>query len=365
MIETLKKTPLYDFHVNASAKLVPFAGWLMPIQYTSIVEEHLAVRNYAGLFDVSHMGEVKIKGPQAAAFLDYLLTNKISGLKEGRAVYSLMCNAEGGVVDDVIVYCTGIGEYLLCVNASNTEKDIAWILDEAVPFDCLIEDVSLKYAQLALQGPKAEAILSKVSGSKWDKLARFHFVNVSIEGIEVMVSRTGYTGEDGFELYLAAEDGSALAELIYEAGLAEGLKLAGLGARDSLRLEAGYSLYGHEISEVISPLAANLEWVIKWNKKVPFIGQEILEKQKQKQGGLDEQVVFFIIEDRRIAREGADVFLGDEKVGRVLSGTFSPVLNKAIGSALIKSCQFGQDNLTVDIRGTRLALSIKRPPLHK
>ncbi|PJA44632.1 MAG: glycine cleavage system protein T [Verrucomicrobia bacterium CG_4_9_14_3_um_filter_43_20] len=364
MTETLSKTPLHEFHERHGARFVPFAGWQMPVQYTSIIEEHKGVREQAGLFDVSHMGEVLVRGSQAGMFLDYIMTNAISNLKPGKAVYSLMCNENGEVIDDVIVTCLNIAEYMVCLNASNAQKDIIWMLDQSVSFDCLIKDVSMEYALLALQGPKAQAILEAVTSKEWKHLKRFHVEKVEIDGIEVLVSRTGYTGEDGFELYCPWDEGGMLAELIYEKGKSLGLILAGLGARDSLRLEAGYPLYGHEISETVGPLEAGLEWVIKWGKKNDFIGRMALET-RNLNAGVTQTVVFYILDDRRIAREGAEVFSGDELVGRVLSGSFSPMIGKAIGSALIKKAYAASQDLCVDIRGTRLPLQIKKPPLHK
>lgn len=353
-----KLTPLNEFHRKHGARLVQFAGWEMPVQYTSIIEEHLAVRKKAGLFDVSHMGEISVKGADSQDFLNFLMTNDIAVLKDGHALYTLMCYPDGGVVDDLLVYRLAKDEFLLCVNASNTEADFNWLNDHSKGFDCIVEDVSLLYGQLALQGPIAEQILSKLI-NYIGRLKRFEFSKESIHGIDLIVSRTGYTGEDGFELYCPWDATEAIAELILENGKDQGLLLAGLGARDSLRLEAGYPLYGHEISSSISPLEAHLDFAVKLGKQSDFIGKSALLKQKE--SGLKSEIVFFKLNDRRIARQGAEVFQGPTQVGKVVSGAFSPSLNQPIGSAYIRFLPKPSD-LQVDIRGNRIPLLIIELP---
>lgn len=351
-IKELSRTPLYNFHVSHGARMVGFSGWEMPVQYRGIIEEHLVVRNSVGLFDVSHMGEALVEGKGAKEFLEYLMTNDISKLEQGKALYTLMCYENGGVVDDLLVYCLREDKYLLCLNAGNTQKDIAWLKSHEGRFDCKVEDVSHCYGQLALQGPQAREVLSE-----WiellDKIDKFSFIEVDLAGVKVLLSRTGYTGEDGYEIYCPWSETEKLAELIYQTGK---VALAGLGARDSLRLEAGYSLYGHEISEDITPLEAGLNFAVKLKKSYDFIGKEALLRQKE--NGLLKRVLFFKLEDRRIARQGADVYCGDEKVGNVLSGTLSPVLNQPIGSLVTRR----QENLDVDIRGNRIPLLLIKPP---
>ena len=356
----LKRTPLRDFHAARGARLVDFAGWEMPVQYRSILEEHKAVRRAAGLFDVSHMGEVDVRGPDALRFLDRLVTNDVSKAFPGRVLYSPMCYANGGVVDDLLVYQRAPQDYFLCVNASNVAKDLAWMKEQAAGFDVTITDRSDDYGLLAIQGPRAAEIVQSLTGAKLGVVKYYHFTEGTVAGVHCLISRTGYTGEDGFELYHAAGDSVALAEALLNAGAAQGLELAGLGARDSLRLEAGYPLYGHELSTEISPIAAGLGWTVKFDKASDFNGREALLAEKQ--GGAAPKVVFFKTGDRRIVRADAPVL--DENgaaVGRVLSGTLSPTLNEAIGSALVPRSLAGTP-LFVDIRGTRLGLQVVKPP---
>lgn len=356
----LKRTPLRDFHAAHGARLVDFAGWEMPVQYRSILEEHKVVRRTAGLFDVSHMGEVDVRGPQAGAFLNHLVTNDVAKLFPGRVLYSPMCYPTGGVVDDLLVYMRAPDDYFLCINAGNIDKDLAWIREQARAFDVTITDRCEDYALIAVQGPKAAAIVQTLTGAKLDTIKYYHFGEGTVAGIQCMLSRTGYTGEDGFELYHAAGDAVALAEAVMAAGAPFGLELAGLGARDSLRLEAGYPLYGHEITQDISPLTAGLGWTVKLDKGVDFIGRAALVAEKT--NGAANKVVFFKTGDRRIVRAETPV-LGatGEVVGRVLSGTLSPLLNEAIGSALVTTAAASQP-LAVDIRGTQLPLTLVKPP---
>lgn len=332
----------------------------MPVQYRSILEEHKAVRKAAGLFDVSHMGEVDVTGPGAEAFLNYLVTNDVTKLFPGRVLYSPMCYPTGGVVDDLLVYRRGPTDYFLCINAGNIAKDLAWIREHAAKFEVTITDRSDDYALLAVQGPKAAEIVQSLTGAKLGLLKYYHFVEGTVAGIHCLISRTGYTGEDGFELYHAAADAPGLAEALLKAGAPFGLELAGLGARDSLRLEAGYALYGHEITQEISPLAAGLGWTVKLQKGADFIGRDALLVEKQ--NGAPQQVVFFKTGDRRIVRAETNV-LDDSGavVGRVVSGTLSPLLNEAIGSALVSSTAITSP-LSVDIRGARVHLHLVKPP---
>jgi aminomethyltransferase len=356
----LQRTPLYAFHAAHGGRLVDFAGWEMPVQYRSILEEHKAVRRTAGLFDVSHMGEVDVQGPDAGRFLNHLVTNDVAKMYPGRVLYSPMCQPDGGVVDDLLVYMRSADDYFLCINAGNIDKDVAWIAREATGFDVRIRNRSSDYALLAVQGPKAAEIVQSLTGAKLGAVKYYHFVEGTVAGVHCILSRTGYTGEDGFELYHAAAEAPALAEAVLAAGLPHGLELAGLGARDSLRLEAGYPLYGHEISSTISPLTAGLGWTVKLEKGSEFVGQAALRAEKQ--GGAAQTVVYFRTGDRRIVRADAPV-LGPAglAVGRVLSGTLSPMLNEAIGSALV-SKEAAAGPLSVDIRGTQLNLQLVKPP---
>jgi aminomethyltransferase len=356
----LQRTPLRDFHAAHGARLVDFAGWEMPVQYRSILEEHKIVRRAAGLFDVSHMGEVDVRGPEAATFLNYLVTNDVAKLFPGRVLYSPMCYPSGGVVDDLLVYMRGPDDFFLCINAGNIAKDLAWIREQAAPFNVTITDRCEDYALIAVQGPKAVEIVQSLTGAKLGLLKYYHFSEGTVAGINCMISRTGYTGEDGVELYHAAGDAVALAEAVLTAGAPHGLELAGLGARDSLRLEAGYPLYGHEITQDISPLTAGLGWTVKLEKGADFIGRAALLAEKQ--NGAPQKVVFFKTGDRRIVRADTPVLgAGGAVVGRVLSGTLSPILNEAIGSALV-STGAATESLCVDIRGTLLNLHLVKPP---
>lgn len=364
-MSTVKELPLASWHLARGAKFVPFAGWSMPVQYEEgILKEHLRVREKAGLFDVSHMGEITVRGARAAEFLDYLITGRASALAAGSALYSLLCQEDGGVVDDLIVYRDGPEEFFLCVNAANREKDFAWLRDAAADFGVEVQDVSDNLGLLALQGPMAEKILSEMMGQPVSAAPAFTSELIQLAGFPVRLSRTGYTGEKGFELYVPVEGLFPVVETLWEYGHQEGLGMAGLGCRDSLRLEAGMSLYGHELSATITPLQARLAWTIDWDKEKGFIGQEALQREKEQ--GVPARVVFFRTRQRRILREGTEVFAGDRKVGQVLSGTLSPVLNEAIGSALVEAGSAGKDSsLAGEIRGTRIALEKVRPPFHK
>lgn len=364
----LLKTPLFDFHLEHGGRMVPFAGYAMPVQYTGILQEHLSVRKQAGLFDVSHMGEARILGPQALDLLNHVATNDISCVLDGGAIYSPLCNEEGGVVDDVIIYRFSAINFLVILNASNKDKDVAWLRHYAKDFDCEVIDESAQWAQLALQGPRAFAILEDAGfHSDIESLKRFRFCELEAHSVNIgsgplIVSRTGYTGEDGVELYCRPESALSLARHLFKAGHEHGLALAGLGCRDSLRLEAGYPLYGHEIDDTISPLEAGLGWTVKLSKDADFVGRSML--QAQKNSGPERKLVHFIVEDRRIARQGTPVFSGRTEVGKVVSGTQSPILEKPIGSALI-SADAPTKTLEVDVRGKRLKLTVAKAPLNQ
>ncbi len=356
----LKRTALRDFHAAHGARLVDFAGWEMPVQYRSILEEHKAVRRAAGLFDVSHMGEVDVRGPEAGRFLNHLVTNDVAKLYPGRVLYSPMCYANGGVVDDLLVYLRAADDYFLCINAGNIDKDLAWIREQAAAFQVTITDRSADYGLLAIQGPRAAEIVQSLTGAKLGLVKYYHFAEATVAGIHCLASRTGYTGEDGFELYHASSESVALAEALLAAGASRGLELAGLGARDGLRLEAGYPLYGHEITADISPLTAGLGWTVKLDKGGDFIGRAALVAERER--GAPNKVIFFKTGDRRIVRAETPVLGADGAiVGRVLSGTLSPLLNEAIGSALVTTPS-AAGNLSVDLRGTRMALQLTKPP---
>ncbi len=329
--EETRKTPLYDAHVAAGGKIVDFHGWLLPIQYNSILKEHESVRTTAGLFDVSHMGEIEVRGPDALNFLQRVLTNNIEA-KPGKAVYSPMCYPSGGVVDDLIAYKLTDDRYLLVVNASNTDKDFNWLLENKQG-NVEIENHSSMYSQLALQGPFAERILQQLVEIDLKKIRLFSYINhVTVGGIKALLSRTGYTGEDGFELYCSPQDVEELWDLLLEKGEKDGLVPAGLGARDTLRLEAAFPLYGQEISEDISPVMAGLNRFIKLDKG-EFIGKEALAGQLE--GDYKQKIAGFEMVDRTVPRTGYEVYCCDEKTGYVTSGGFFPTLKKNMGLALL------------------------------
>ncbi len=343
---TLKRTPLYEKHVEAKGKIIEFAGWEMPVQYEGLTEEHKAVRNQAGIFDVSHMGEVDVTGPAAADFVQFLVTNDASVLEDGQIMYALMCQEDGGVVDDLLVYKFDKYHFYLVINAANIDKDFAWIENVSAAFDVKVENVSDTIGEVAIQGPLAQDILQKVMSFDLKDLPFFYSKrDVDVAGVSCMVSRTGYTGEDGFEVYASAADIAKVWEALLTAGEKDGLKPAGLGARDTLRFEACLPLYGHEINESISPLEAGLSFFVKLESD-DFIGREALIKQKE--NGISRKLVGFEL-DKGIARQGCEVFKDGQKIGFVTTGYKSPTLGTSIGLALVER-EFGTMGDTFDIQ---------------
>jgi aminomethyltransferase len=362
-MSSLRRTCLHAFNAARGARFVDFAGWEMPVQFRSILEEHRVVRTAVGLFDVSHMGEIAVRGPGAEAALDRLVTNEVAKLAPGRVLYSPMCHPHGGVVDYLLIYHRQPDEYLICVNASNAAKDFAWIREHAADERCTVEDVSSKWGLIALQGPGAGATLQPLTPATLGDLKYYHFVEDKVAGISCLISRTGYTGERGFELFCPWEETETIATALENSGRNHGLAPCGLGARDSLRLEAGFSLYGHEINDEITPIQAGLDWTVKLHKASPFFGREVLTKEKA--NGPARRVAFFRTGDRRIVRADTPVLAGGATVGRVLSGTLSPMLNESIGSALVDAPALAAAHanpLTVDLRGQRVVLHLTRPP---
>ena len=325
-----KKTPLYDTHVECGGKIVPFAGYLLPVQYQGVIAEHNAVRNDAGLFDVSHMGEITCTGKDALANLNYLLTNDYTTMYDGQARYSPMCNENGGVVDDLIVYKVRDDHYFIVVNAANKDKDFAWMKAHAFG-DAVFTDISEEVAQIALQGPKAEAILRKLTNEEDipEKYYSCHF-HRTIGGMDCIISRTGYTGEDGFEFYLAAADAPKFWNLLLETGKEEHLIPCGLGARDTLRLEAGMPLYGHEMDDEISPRETGLGIFVKMQKE-DFIGKKALEERE-----ITKKRIGLKVTGRGIIREHMDIYAGEKKVGVSTSGTHCPHLGYPAAMALVE-----------------------------
>lgn len=332
-MDSVKKTPLYEIHKKYKGKMINFSGWILPVQYEDISKEHEAVRNRAGLFDVSHMGEVEVIGPQAFDFIQNLITNDISVLQNNGVLYTLMCYPDGGVVDDLLVYKYNNEHYLLVINAGNIEKDYQWMLDNKGAYDFQIQNISHEISQVAIQGPKAELILQKITDMNLGEIKFFYFKDdVKINGVNCLVSRTGYTGEDGFEIYTSNENVITLWESIMNAGKEYNIMPAGLGCRDTLRFEVALPLYGNELSKDINPLEAGLGYFVKLNKE-NFIGKEILVKQKA--DGLKRKLVGFELPDKGIPRHGYEVYGNRERIGTVTTGYLSPSLKKSIGLALI------------------------------
>ena len=331
-----QKTPLYDEHINLGGKVVDYAGWLLPVQYEGLVHEHEAVRNKAGLFDVSHMGAINVSGKDAMAYLDFLLTNDISKMDDNQIIYTFMCYPHGGVVDDLLVYKFTDDEYLLVVNAANSDKDYEWMKDQKKNFDVVIDNQSPQTAILALQGPEAEKILQKLTDTNLSELETFYIVrNTKVSGIDALVSRNGYTGEDGFEIYTDNEGVIKIWKDLLEVGKEFGLKPAGLGSRDTLRFEAMLPLYGQEISEEINPLEGGLKFFVKFNKESDFIGKDELKKIWD--AGLKKKMVGFEMTGRGIPRAGYEIQKDGEVIGHVTTGYMSPTLKKNIGNAIINA----------------------------
>jgi len=362
-VSRLKQTPLYPLYERYGAKTIDFGGWELPVYFSGIQKEHEAVREKAGLFDVSHMGEVVVSGPDALRFLQYLTTNDVSRLRAGQAQYSLMCYPDGGVVDDLLVYRLADDRFMLVVNAANIDKDLDWLHKHAEG-DVTIDDISDETALLALQGPLAETILQRLTPVDLSQLPGFHFVeNAQVGETKALISRTGYTGEDGFELYAAASEAIALWERLLEAGREDGLVPAGLGARDTLRFEARLPLYGQELSPHISPLEAGLGFFVKLADKGDFIGREALERQKQH--GVPRKLVGLEMIDRGIPRSHYPVYADGERIGEVTTGTQSPTFKTNIGLALIRSeyAAIGSE-VEVEIRGKRLRARVVKTPFY-
>jgi len=331
----LKRTPLHGEHVRLGARMVPFAGFEMPVQYTGLMEEHRAVRERAGLFDVSHMGEIFVRGPRALEFVQRISCNDHSKMTVGRAQYTGLMYPEGTFVDDMLVHKMAEDEYLLVVNAANLEKDFAYLEELASgEADVRVENESDRWAQIAFQGPLAAEILQPLVDVDLAAIRYYRFVHGTVLGHEAIVARTGYTGEDGFELYTAPDPAPEIWRAILEAGKDRGVLPAGLGARDTLRLEAGMCLYGNDIDETTTPLEAGLGWIVKLDKG-DFIGRDILERQAEE--GVERRLVGFEVTGRGIARHGYPLALeeGGEPVGSVTSGTHSPTLGKPIGMAYV------------------------------
>jgi aminomethyltransferase len=356
----LKRTPFHDKHVALGAKIVPFAGWEMPVQYPQgITVEHNAVRERAGLFDVSHMGEFFIRGERAVEFVNYVTTNDVAALAVGQVHYSTILNERGTIVDDCLVYRFD-DKIMMVVNASNIQKDYIQVARHAGKFGVIVEDASDRMGLLALQGPQAAKILQTLTKTDLSTIGYYHFAEGEVAGMPMIISRTGYTGEDGFELYHDVKYSSELWDAVMGAG---DVTPAGLGARDTLRLEMGMALYGNDIDDTVTPLEANLAWLVKL-KKGEFVGSSVLNEQKA--NGVRMKLVGFTLPDRNIARHGYPVFVGDTPSGLVCSGTLSPTLGIPIGTAYLPA-EYAKEGSTfdVEIRGKRVQATVVKPPFYK
>lgn len=362
MSEVLLKTACHDWHVAHGGRMVDFAGWEMPVQYTSIVAEHHAVRRAAGLFDIAHMGRLKFTGSDAAKFLNYLVTNDVPSLGVGQIRYALVTNEQGGILDDVLVYRLA-DCHLLVVNASNRQNILAWIERQRGNFKVTIDDQTLSHFMLALQGPQAQSLLQPLVETDLAQIKYYFGTPASVVGQRGYVSRTGYTGEDGFEIIVAAAHAVTLWETLIAAGTPAGLLPAGLGCRDTLRLEAGMPLYGHELNESIDPFTAGLAFGVRLDGG-DFIGRAALIAAKANPDRL--RRIGLELAGKRIAREGALVFAGEPQIGRVTSGTYSPTLEKSIAMAYVPAGQAAPGTtLMVDIRGQREPAKVVRLPFYK
>ncbi|HUU37959.1 MAG TPA: glycine cleavage system aminomethyltransferase GcvT [Candidatus Desulfaltia sp.] len=359
----MKKTRFYESHRKLNGRMIEFFGWEMPVEYRGIIEEHLAVRTAAGVFDVSHMGEILVRGKDALAVVQHLTPNDAARLALHQAQYTALTTPQGTFVDDLLVYCLGPEEYLLVVNAANTDKDHAWVVAHQAGYDAVVENASARYSQLALQGPRAQEILQLLTDVSLSDLKPFWAGRGKVAGVDALVSRTGYTGEDGFEVYMTATEPAVVWEEIIRAGSPHGLLPVGLGARDTLRLEAKLMLYGNDIDETTTVLEADLKWIIKF-KKGDFLGRDVLEKQLAE--GIKRKIVGFELREKGIPRPHYPVFVEGQKEGEVTSGTYSPYLKKSIGLVYlpVEHTEIGVE-IEVGIRDKRVAAGVIPTPFYK
>ncbi|MBI3649540.1 MAG: glycine cleavage system aminomethyltransferase GcvT [Acidobacteria bacterium] len=360
----LKRTPLYESHVSLGARMVDFAGWNMPVQYSGPIPEHLAVRNAAGLFDVSHMGEIELHGDNALALVQSLTSNDVAKLEDNQVQYSCLTNERGGIIDDLLVYRISAEYFLLVVNASNIAKDFAWIKQHADAMGNVnAYDVSLGYSLLALQGPKAEDILQDITDHMLDRIPYYWSQKVAVDGIECRVSRTGYTGEDGFEIFCDPKDALHLWNRLLTTGQSDGLLPCGLAARNTTRLEASFRLWGNDMDDTTTPLEAGLGWITKLNKG-EFIGRDAIRQQKAQ--GLQRQLAGFVVEDRAAARDGYAILIDGQEVSKVASGSPAPYLQKNIGMAYLPIAHSAVGTaLAINIRGREVPAHVVEMPFYK
>ncbi len=360
--KNLKHTALYELHRALGAKMIPFAGFVMPLRYSGDKDEHQCVRHAAGLFDVSHMGEILLRGSNALKTLNYLITNDAARLNVGDAQYSSLCYPSGGYVDDIIVYRTDRDEYMVCVNAANKDKDYEWFIDNN-KYNAEITDESDEYSQLAVQGQRAIEIVEQLTDADINAIGRFKFITAEVAGAKAIIARTGYTGEDGVELFIKDQAPLKVAEALLDKGKAVGLKPIGLGARDSLRLEAALPLYGNDIDDKRTPIEAGMGWTVKV-KKEEFIGKEVLARQKSE--GTKQRLIGFVMLKKGIPRQHYVIHKDDQAVGEVTSGVFAPYVNAGIGLGYVPSelAKTGTQ-IDVEIRGTLHPAVIVETPFHK
>ena len=361
----MKHTPLIEAHKSAGAKLVDFAGWEMPIQYSGVIDEYQAVRQQAGLFDVSHMGRIEVEGPEAWRFLQRVTTNDVRKIEIGAAQYSMVCNPQGGIKDDIFVYRLAPERFFLCVNASNLEKIWMWLntQNRLTAGTCVLTDRSSELAQLALQGQASLDIMRTLVGSQVDKLKLRWSQDISLPMGKCLIARTGYTGEFGYELYVPKLQAREVWEVLLKAGAAHGLKPVGLGARDLLRLDMGYFLYGNDLTEETTPIEAGAEWVVNFEKG-SFIGDNILKEQVEQ--GTNQRLVGFELLEKAVPRHGMRVLSNDEEIGRVASGNLSPILQKGIGLAYVIPSHANIGNgFEVEVRNRRVPATVVKPPFYK
>lgn len=357
-----RRTPLYRLHREAGARFVNFAGWGMPVQFNSIIEEHLAVRSSVGLFDISHMGELEVAGRQAHDFLQHTLTNDLTRIGDGEAQYTLMCYEDGGIVDDLLVYRLNNEKYLLCVNAVNTQKDYQW-LAERRKGEVELTDKTDDYVLIALQGPLSMAVLQPLMANDLSRLKRFNFIIDVVGDIEALIARTGYTGEDGFEIFVSSHNGARLWEELMASGDEYGIKPAGLGARDTLRLEMGYPLYSHEIGPQTNPLEAGLGLVVRLDKG-DFTGSNSLRAIRET--GFERRLVGLEMVEKGIARQGHNIFSDGREVGYITSGTMSPSLRVPVAMGYVPSSLAEEGSpLEIEIRGRRYSAKVVKRPFYK
>ena len=358
-----KKTALHDKHVSLGARMESFAGYIMPIKYTSVKEEHNAVRSGVGIFDLSHMGEFRVKGKDASKFLDYLLTND-SEVELGKAYYSTMCYPDGGIVDDLIVYRLSEDDYLMIVNASNIEKDWAWVNNHTAGFSIDLTNESDETALIAIQGPDAEKVTQKLTDEKLQDIGYYSHVSGVFAGRKALIARTGYTGEDGFEIYVKFEDAEEVWDAVMEAGKEFGIKPVGLGARDTLRLEVGYLLYGNDMDHTTTPIEARLGWVVKLKTDKEFIGREVMARQKKEKPA--RYIVGLEVQGKGFPRHGAELFEGNRKVGVVTSGSLAPTLGHGVCLAFVEKGFHKKDTvLEAEVRGKRIPVKTVKLPFYK